>query len=866
VASFSSILSKAQQTVNTVKNTTNAIKQGATVLPSLVKNLIQDGGKTGLENLIGLASPGSNSGNGPPYENILEQFSNFSSLWTLACLEPNQFNNPNTYRGNTSNLNNIIFSSAGRYDGQRVSTVHGAPEYFIDNFNFETLIAPMAAAGNTNVIKFSFEIYEPYSMGLFLQSLQVAAVNSGYTSYLDSTPYLLKLDFAGNTDDGSLINNVETLTKYFTIKITNVTMSVNESGSSYTVSAVPYHHLGFSDVSNTVKTSVKLTGTSVKDVLVDSSESFVKYLNSIEEEDVKKQQKSIADIYEIVFPTDSSDSLGVNSDNGSVNAATKNPLAGDIQRIVFGQTNQLTADAGSNIIAESSMNFSADIGGKFVYPKENETIDSRSGRTDKSKMPINPDTREFNFEQGDKINQIIQKVILVSTYAASAVNPSNIDDDGMVNWFRLDVQIQLLEYDQKRNTRARKYIFRIVPFKVNGYILKNPSAPTPGITNLAKKIAKRYDYIYTGNNNNILKFELEFNGMFFTGSFPRSPDLTGTNNEDTQNSTDASKFSAPVNVGGTSVVTSSNGSPSVQSDPDTVKSSPIGNKTIQQQVADAYQTAFLNSSRDLVNLEIEILGDPYFLSDSGINSNYFSKPGVNNLITADQSMNYEGSEIFIYLAFRTPVEPNLSVSKEGGLYDFPNSSVSPFSGIYKVIKVVNKFSSGNYTQDMSLVRVLGQPGDFEGSESIVLENIFRFGEPFTITPQATPASDPVTSADGEIAGESNAESSSESERLLTNTAGTSANANLRPSSSQTVSSSSESLSRTADTSDYSFSDEYFATLQAKTSAQAASTRAFLDRQYAAAAPSLTAEDRAQIAQAKREVAEADAYNAAQLRR
>jgi hypothetical protein len=144
----------------------------------------------------------------------------------------------------------------------------------------------------------------------------------------------------------------------------------------------------------------------------------------------------------------------------------------------------------------------------------------------------------------------------------------------------------------------------------------------------------------------------------------------------------------------------------------------------------------------MVNIEMEILGDPYFLADSGINSNYFSPKGINSQVTGDNSLNYEGSDIFIYIAFRTPVEPNLSVSGEGGLYEFPNGGKeSPYSGIYKVISLENSFSSGKFTQKLKLIRPPGQKNDLVGQEAIVKGNLALYGQLFSKPPASTPAAD-----------------------------------------------------------------------------------------------------------------------------
>jgi hypothetical protein len=753
----------ANVTTGSARTVTNQKQLPASFPPNQKDNIRQDPTKTGSDSLF-FNTPLSTDA--PPFKNILEDFASFNTLWTMCCLDPNQYNNPESYRGNDSELSNIVLSSAGRYDKQRIGTEFGSPEYFIDNVHFDSIIAPRSPTGNTNVITFSFEIYEPYSMGLFLQSLQVAAVNAGYRTYLEAAPFLLKLDFKGTTDEGNRSPNVDYLTKYFSIKLTNVTMKVDEGGSKYVVTAIPFHHLGFGNTVNVLRADTKLLGGTVQEVLSSGTVSLVSRLNTEQSQLANNKVQAIPDIYEIVFPANSSDNLGITSEaSTSIVGATIDPLskvtnviskvqsvAKSVKNLSSGAIGSLgslgSAGAGGNKIGTSTMNFSLESGGNVSFSNESEVINEKSKTTDKSKVKIDSNSREFRFSRGDTITQVIQKVILVSNYASDAIKVENLDQSGMASWFRIDVQIQLLDYDAIRSTRARKYIFRVIPFKVSGALIKTPNAPAIGIPELAKIIAKRYDYIYTGQNNSIIKFELEFNAMFFTGAQPRPLYQTGTNNLDAQNTTDSAKLDAPVNQGSDKPATSSTaGSTMVGPDPDTVKNSPIGWKTVEQQIADSYQTAFLSASPDLVNLEIETTGDPYFLSDSGINSNYFSKEGINNQITNDNAMNYEGSEIFVYLAFRTPINPNIEPTDvNSGLYNFGKDGISPFSGIFKVIQVANIFASGNYTQTMKLIRVLGQPNDFVGKESIVAQNTLLYAASIPVPKATTPAADSSVNA------------------------------------------------------------------------------------------------------------------------
>ena len=104
-------------------------------------------------------------------KNPMEVFASNTVLWTLACLTPAQFNDPRSYRNSPGELTNIVFSSGGRFDAQRQkifispSLVTQAPEYYINNFVMKNIIGANEATGNSNAVKFEFDIIEPHSMG-----------------------------------------------------------------------------------------------------------------------------------------------------------------------------------------------------------------------------------------------------------------------------------------------------------------------------------------------------------------------------------------------------------------------------------------------------------------------------------------------------------------------------------------------------------------------------------------------------------------------------------------------------------------------------------------------------------------------------
>jgi hypothetical protein len=66
----------------------------------------------------------------------------------------------------------------------------------------------------------SFDIIEPHSMGLLLQSMQNAAIKAGYLSYLNDTPYVLRMDIQGYDELGVISRSIKP--KFFTLKIVSM--------------------------------------------------------------------------------------------------------------------------------------------------------------------------------------------------------------------------------------------------------------------------------------------------------------------------------------------------------------------------------------------------------------------------------------------------------------------------------------------------------------------------------------------------------------------------------------------------------------------------------------------------------------------
>lgn len=710
---------------------------GQEVLPGIQTNLNRGSvqNTTGLRGSSATSAPGTEAIQNPGKSlsksgvnvrgipNPLEEFATWSPLWTMAALTPRQFNNPKSYRKSLGDLKNVIFSSGGRLDTNRTTLLGGiAPEYFVNNFSMQNQISASQKTGNSNAITFTWDIYEPYSMGMLLQSMQLAALEAGYTSYLDNCPYVLRLDFVGYSDDGTPYTLLKP--KFFTMKLTKIKFQVSESGSNYKCEGIPYNHQGFSNVMNKLYSDTAIKGSTVSEALCTSEQNLVNSLNNAEKDACFSGKQCFPDVYKIVFPENSHTFENTAEGSEAPKLASFNPSAmRPQQRVGNAGTGDATSLPPSTVIASSSLGFGPNSAGNQSFNKTADVANEKTGRNQKSKMTPDPKVKTLQYKQEMPLTHVISNVVMSSQYAYDTLLPGSMDADGTYRWFKVDVQIKLKEneFDERRKDYAKKITYRVIPYKVHSSVFSGSGTALPGYAELEKKIGKQYNYIYTGQNNDLLKFDIDINNLFYSGVNPKGEETSSKVNNQDQRSGQVIPVGNQVPVGSddetrTTVENANTGKGPVKPDFDQQKIKGGSGEKNQTLVAQSFQSAFLKNNGDMINMNIEILGDPYWLVDSGI-GNYFAEPGENDQITGDGTMNYEGSDVYIYITFRTPID----VGDPGdGLYNFGQGKMqeSPFSGIYKVTFCENKFVDGTFKQILKCFRMPYQAADFDQAATV----------------------------------------------------------------------------------------------------------------------------------------------------
>jgi hypothetical protein len=107
---------------------------------------------------------------------------------------------------------------------------------------------------------------------------------------------------------------------------------------------------------------------------------------------------------------------------------------------------------------------------------------------------------------------------------------------------------------------------------------------------------------------------------------------------------------------------------------------------------------------DMITVDLKILGDPHFIKQDDLFYYQTAKTYNQQFISADagSSLYMDGSELYIFLNFESPVDYDESI---GLALKTDKYRYSEFSGVYKVITVENVFQKGMFTQVLNLVKL-----------------------------------------------------------------------------------------------------------------------------------------------------------------
>ena len=588
-------------------------------------------------------------------------------------------------------------------------------DFFIDDLEISNIaMGPSKFKQNTNAVDIRFTITEPRGVTL-LERLQDAAASvlvSTKERYIHA-PYLLEISFKGYDEKGTAMP-ADSTAKYIPIRITDMQFDVTSSGTQYKVEAVPYANHVMGSIVSTIPFNIELNATTVGDIF----SAGVLY-ETIEQRPVESRVQPFdqragtkTEIKKVKNKDNKSKNLGeVLTDYQKKRSQPTKVLSEKYnEKTKNGEITEKTIDAAATgydtykfMIAGEIAN--AKLNKQQLYdalntpaPTEQKEKDSKD-KSDRKQfdayvqgigqgVTLSKDLSTFKINAGTDISKLLNLVILHSDYMNQNIvdrpTESASDGDG-IHWFKIRPIIESVDGDGKGfDEKDGRYKYNIT-FAVEKNMIHYNDFPW------AKKskpkgdgVHKKYDYLFSGTNTEVLDFDLKFRTAFIQV-------MTAGTGQPFANKRSNATF-APLTK---EVVQSVEGN--------TIN----GQDDIKGARAKDLFSTVMSDGVDMIDLNLQIIGDPAYIptSDAYWQDKVRNGETYTTAFMPDGTINYNISAPYVQVNLKTPVD----YDEVTGLSN-PNSyGNSSFSGVYQVTSVDSTFSGGQFQQRINGFRTPMQP-------------------------------------------------------------------------------------------------------------------------------------------------------------
>ena len=638
-----------------------------------------------------------------PDPNVLHQFASYNTLFTISALSVLEIRNPKQFF--QSKPHDIIAQSGGI--GADANKFNGPPSAFANRFTdaskktiqkseslSKALDASQREFAKNNDIYFNnveiesvpganeksrltsatlikMELVEPSGITL-IEKIRAAAANNGFLSH-NEAPFMLTIEFKGFDENGQPVKEKnEYIKRVIPFKFATMDINVNQGGTYYNINAVPYNEFAYSNVYMYPRTSGTISSTKAR-TFAEAMVSLEKILNDQNKQEQDARFNQFPDQYDISISEELEPQAQLPYDlmsQAGMAQKVQDPMPGDeafdFDVLKFGTENHIP------MILENIMKTHPKFGAKS-FDEWSEAV-SKKG------------TDRFNPNDA------------LSTY---------------FKYFRIRTSVEpTRNFDEIRQTNSKIIKVVVEPYYISAYRLA-----TAGIHQDKKYqsyVAKAYNYIFTGDNVDILNLDINYKVAYFQS---RLKDLEANDAREFGKKKDAQteETGTPTNrdraMGGQLPLLSN---PSVQ------KSSGSGKTGKSDARLEQFFDYITNPTADMVVLQMQILGDPAWLGQSQFipatptntngsstdnNIDFFRGGESTNIWNPNlKCFNYDVADPVTNLTFKVPQDFN----DKTGVYELNSAPKGVFSGLYIVPRVVHSFSNGQFTQTLHMTRFNNQ--------------------------------------------------------------------------------------------------------------------------------------------------------------
>ena len=669
-----------------------------------------------------------------PIPNPLLAYPSYTYGISLALLTVKEYNDIVSDVKNYQS-NRVIIASAGRYNiDEGASMFKRAPffaeDFYFDNLNMTTVIGLNDRSRSTNAINFTFTIIEPYGVTLLNRILDLSA-DIKSLNYI-AQPYLLQIDFFGMNDAGEIVGIIPDQTKRIPIRILKMDIKASAKGAEYQMEACPYSHSAYDLSTVTTPANFEITAGTLESFLQSTAEETAfADAKSQREGLIGKQGRfqqaangtitqrgGTGEVVSLAFvgtgsAIDTNSIMGkdavykVKSYGGAISAYYADVAAREKTAIADKYYFKVHPD----IIKDGGTQFNLNI--ETLSTAQTPMASEENGMSIRGTPgSLDHGARVFAINTGTSIDQVIAFAMRHTKYLQGQVQPvSKFKDDAEykkylesqanepLKWYKVVPTIKLGEYNIPQETWAREITYHILPYTV--YNTKTREGPQGTWT----EPCKLHNYWYTGKNNDVLDFNVEFNALYYTAVTAYRENLSKTQNllEDETTNAKITKESRDANavmpLGAKKIVLNSQ------------QQSTGGAVTVEAiALADIEASLYTTAGGDMLQAKLKIIGDPQYIKQDDVFyppemtvlSDQVDGTGIEPRLIANGSLRMDQGEIYVQITVKSPSD----IDEATGLMKFDSKySTSLFSGMYRILTVESTFTGGKFEQTLDVVRL-----------------------------------------------------------------------------------------------------------------------------------------------------------------
>ena len=643
--------------------------------------------------------------------NLLHQFASYNSLFTLSALSrddlvstaellnsrPHDIILRSSGIGPNENNNRSPLTPGDRKILEENERLQGAVEksrtvleqnrdLYIRQVTMNSIPGLNDKRRLTSVTQISMEIVEPAGITL-LERIRGAAINNGFLDHLDA-PFMLTIDFKGFDEQGkpASTKDSQNMKRLIPVKLVDMQMDVTQAGTVYAVKAIPYNEFAYVNRFNYPRTSGTLSPEGKR--LSDVFKTLEALLNKQNEDEKKTGLVEKPDVYTITFDSKGIEDTTITTENleqqGMATQGVNGPDGGEY------------------------------VGSGIEIPPDYMKINSSNAIT-KILEEIMKGHPAYTDKKFDEWKSKVTRTLNVAQFKGGAQEVLDQAQDFYFDYFKIRASVVPNKGDfcEVRAMNTKTINFHVEPYKVHAYSLSIPGVSTG--QNFKNFVFKTYNYIFTGDNVDIMDLNINYKVAYFQSRLKdfEATDIRKNKIEDASDKRTGTTSSTDHNTDGNLLT---------RSHPDTAKSEGTGKTGGTPTQLDSFLDSLTNPMADMVNVRLEILGDPAWISQSQfipLNAKTFAR-GAGKGTDPDigywrrnkdriwnselRCYNTDVAEPIIMLNFRMPTDLN----DQTGVYELQTDQSAEFSGLYRVVQVEHNFVDGKYTNVLNLTRFNNQ--------------------------------------------------------------------------------------------------------------------------------------------------------------